>query len=192
MQDDLTRLPIVAHAQASWPWHEGLLELEIHSMLMQPDWQLEPPLERLITSVRGIVTRHDDILVITDPVSDHILPGGRRQPGETLRETLVREVREETGWIIKPAPGPIGLIRFHFLSECPPDYPYPYPDFLQIVFRAEAERLHPDGPEEDGYEVGARFVPRVKINTVQLQPGERKFLRAIFDPTDRRKGKDTQ
>jgi hypothetical protein len=43
-----------------------------------------PPLG-LVSSVRALVQQDDQILIVHDPVSVHILPGGRREPGETRR-----------------------------------------------------------------------------------------------------------
>lgn len=44
-------------------------------------------------------------------------PGGWREPGETLRENAVREVREETGLVVAAADlAPIGYERFHHRS----------------------------------------------------------------------------
>ncbi|HSF97968.1 MAG TPA: DUF4031 domain-containing protein [Ornithinibacter sp.] len=41
-------------------------------------------------------------------------PGGWREPGESVRENAVREVREETGLVIGPADlVPVGYERFH-------------------------------------------------------------------------------
>src|SRR5689334_7348275 len=56
-----------------------------------------PPLE-YVTSVRAIVTQGAHALVITSPDREHILPGGRREAGESLTGTLRREALEETGW----------------------------------------------------------------------------------------------
>ena len=50
-----------------------------------------PPLE-YVTSVRGIVLRDTEVMVMTNPDETHIFPGGRRELGESLEETLRREV----------------------------------------------------------------------------------------------------
>jgi len=57
-----------------------------------------PPLE-FITSVRAIVIKDGQVLVLRDTEETHIVPGGRCEPGETLAETLRREILEETGWL---------------------------------------------------------------------------------------------
>ncbi|WP_392544349.1 DUF4031 domain-containing protein [Oryzobacter telluris] len=45
-------------------------------------------------------------------------PGGWREPGESLRENAVREVREETGLVVEEAAlRPVGYERFHSRSS---------------------------------------------------------------------------
>lgn len=58
----------------------------------------ELPPDELVTPVRAVVLVGAQVLVVHDPHALHILPGGRREPGETLLATLRREVLEETGW----------------------------------------------------------------------------------------------
>jgi 8-oxo-dGTP diphosphatase len=54
-----------------------------------------------VCAVGAIVMDHGDILLVKrdrEPSKGlWTLPGGRLEPGETLREAIVREVREETG-----------------------------------------------------------------------------------------------
>jgi len=101
-----------------------------------------PPLE-YVTSVRAVVTYEDNALVITSPDREHILPGGRREPGEALLETLRREALEETGWSLRSL-RLLGFKHFHHLTPKPDNHPYPYPDFLLAVDAATAETYHPD------------------------------------------------
>src|SRR5437588_12299315 len=93
-----------------------------------------PPLE-YVTSVRAVVTQGANALVITSPDRKHILPGGRREPGESLIETVRREALEETGWSLLSL-RLLGFKHFHHLMPRPASYPYPYPDFLQVVYTA--------------------------------------------------------
>ena len=54
------------------------------------------------TAARGIIRRDDKYLMIKSKYGDYKFPGGGVEEGEALTDTLVREVREETGYIVKP------------------------------------------------------------------------------------------
>ena len=54
-------------------------------------------------SVRGIIIRDGKIAMMHSNKYDYYkLPGGGIEPEETLEDTLIREVREESGLIVKP------------------------------------------------------------------------------------------
>ena len=111
-----------------------------------------------VTSVRAVVLREAQVLLVRDPERAHILPGGRREANETLEQTLRREVLEETGWEIAP-PRLLGVRHCHHLSPRPAGYAYPYPDFLQVIYAAEAALHVPAARHVDDYELSAEFVP---------------------------------
>jgi 8-oxo-dGTP diphosphatase len=48
-------------------------------------------------SIKGVVLHEDRVLLLANERGEWDLPGGRPDPGEDHRATLVREVREETG-----------------------------------------------------------------------------------------------
>ena len=50
------------------------------------------------TAVRGIIERDGKYLIIHSKYGDYKFPGGGAHEGESLTDTLIREVREETGY----------------------------------------------------------------------------------------------
>ena len=166
--DFLARHP--PQARATRTWARVGITLEISAAI-----GAEPPPLAYVTSVRCVVIRQGQVLVVQDPESYHILPGGRREPGETLAQTLRREVLEETGWTLG-ALRPLGFIHFHHLTPRPADYPYPYPDFFQIVYLAEAVDYVPSAVQPGDYELGSAFYPPAAAAALGLSEGERLFL----------------
>ena len=82
-----------ASETATW----GTLDLEIDHYLSD-----ERPPDHLVTSARAVVLASERVLVIQDPTGDeHIIPGGRRRAGESLEDTVRREVLEETCWTVE-------------------------------------------------------------------------------------------
>lgn len=118
----------------------------------------EPPPPAFVSSVRAVVRRGAEVLVQHDQDGCHILPGGQRKPGETFAATLDREIREETGWSLR-ATSVLGFLHNHHLEPRPPNYPYPYPDFLQVVFVGRASTFSPAARLDDGYEIASTFLP---------------------------------
>lgn len=138
-----------------------------------------PPPAAFITSVRAVVLRADAVLVVQDPDGRHILPGGRREAGESYHETAVREVLEESGWQV--AVGPLlGFKHFYYLTPRPPEIVAPYPVFAQLVYVTQAVAYHPGAKEQDGYELGAAFVPLAQITQIGLSKSEQLFLQAAL------------
>lgn len=53
------------------------------------------------TAVRGIIQKDKKYLFIHSKYGDHKFPGGGMEQGESLEQTLMREVQEETGYLVK-------------------------------------------------------------------------------------------
>jgi len=140
---------VLAEVTATW----GDTRLEIR-------WYLgafRSPLS-LVTSVRAVLFHDRAVMVMQDRAQTyHVVPGGRREPGESIEATLRREILEETGWTVA-FHHQLGFAHFRHLTPCPDDYPYPYPDFVHLLFVAEAgEKVAEAQPGE--YEVSAAFRP---------------------------------
>jgi ADP-ribose pyrophosphatase YjhB (NUDIX family) len=166
--------PYTAHVTEHVTWGTGTLPLQLAAYVED-----ELPSLAYITSVRSLVLREDHILVLRNADGTHILPGGRREPGETLEETLRREVAEEAGWSIR-SPRLLGFLHFHHIARKPAGYPFPYPDFLQVVYVAHADASHPEARVRDDYEVEARFHPVAVVQAFPLSPSERLYLAAAL------------
>lgn len=137
-----------------------------------------PPLQ-YVTSVRALVTDHQNAVVLHDGEKYRVLPGGRVEPGESLDEALHREVLEETGYIIC-TPRVLGFMHFHHLDPKPTGYKYPYPDFLQVVFTAVPGECFPDRKVDDPYVRWSGVMPLVEVDPLPLDPHERLYLTAVL------------
>lgn len=142
-----------------------------------------PPL-RYVTSARAVVMRGERVLVAED--SDgrrHILPGGRLEASELPEVALHREILEETGWRIGSV-RQLGVLHFRHLTPKPPDYRYPYPSFIQVIYRAEASRYGPGHIVDDDYVVSTELVPMPRLRAIALTLAERMFLDAAIGNHD--------
>ena len=62
-----------------------------------------PPVNSVVPSVVAVVQRDDLSVLVIHKVDNGLwaLPGGGHDPGESISQTVVREVREETGYDVE-------------------------------------------------------------------------------------------
>lgn len=157
-------------------WRGGQLMLENSVYLTT-----RPAPDRLITSGRCLILAGESVLVMTNPGGTHILPGGRREPGETPIQAVTREVLEETGLHIV-APQQIAVLVYRHLTPRPALYAYPYPCFVNTVYVA-SNSMPAEVVVNDTYELAGEFLPIAEALT-QLPAYQQILLRSqVATPT---------
>lgn len=71
-----------------------------------PSFSFTKPMSELVEVAAGLIFRKGRLLIAQRPPGSHLeglweFPGGKREPGETFEDCLVRELREEIGVIVK-------------------------------------------------------------------------------------------
>ena len=140
-----------------------------------------PPPSDLVSSVRAVVLKGDCVVTVrTHGGATAILPGGRVEKGESFSDALRRELIEETRWTIRD-PKQVGLMHFHHLTPKPDSYRYPYPDFLWLVYAAEALE-HDSGLDiRDDRVVDSDLVHRSSLPELKWPELSLLFLTAALD-----------
>ncbi|MEO6458584.1 MAG: NUDIX domain-containing protein [Chloroflexia bacterium] len=179
MQPDLAAF-LACHtprAEEEAVWGEGTITIRL---LISCYLSTElPPLE-YVTSVRSLVFQGNSVLVLRNPDDIHIYPGGRREGGETLEETLRREILEEVGWEVVEI-ARLGFLHFQHLTPKPEGYLYSYPHFMHVVYMAKASHFMPGAKLEDDYELEAAFRPISEVREMPLSPCQHVFLKAALE-----------
>lgn len=70
-------------------------------------------------AIRAVIvnTNNDELLMVKSIKGDYKFPGGGVKSGETHEETIIREVREETGYIIRKVKERVGIITQRNIDE---------------------------------------------------------------------------
>jgi len=126
-----------------------------------------------IVGVGGIVFRDDQVLLIKrgkEPSRGQwSIPGGAVQTGETLKEAVIRELREETHLEVEVLALTKVLDRIFHDPDGRVAYHYVLVDFLCSPKGGE---LKPDSDAEDG-----RFVPLRELSSYSLPPHTLEVIR---------------
>lgn len=140
----------------------------------------QPPPDDLATSIRCVVLDGGRVLVCKTPHDQHIIPGGRRELGESWEETARREVYEETGFEVD-ALSLLGVVLLHQDGERPddPSHTYPHPDCFWVVYRAQARSAPLKAwADTEGWETGSELYDIADALQLDLSAVDSALLRA--------------
>ncbi len=98
----------------------------------------------------GVVLLGDQVVLRRTDKGEYLFPKGHLEPGESLEETAVREVAEETG-LEAEIVAPLGEIRFHFQRD----------EYQVTMFLVRAVRQLPEWREHLGRDTVV--VPRDQV-----------------------------
>lgn len=123
-------------------------------------------------TVKGIVTIDGQVVLVRNERREWELPGGRPDIGETERETLAREVREELGVDVDVGPEPLDHYDFA-----------PIPGRLVRVVTYPCSELNGDQQLRlsDEHVAVARFSPAAVAELKDLPEGYRDSIRRFFE-----------
>jgi 8-oxo-dGTP pyrophosphatase MutT (NUDIX family) len=141
------------------------------------------------SSILSIVLNRDREVLFLYPTEvtgsiAHLLIGGRPQAGESPEDTVIREVAEETGWLIKPA-RMIGFRHFFHLEPRSSESDRPYPDFIQPIYAVSAEDYVPESIIARDH-IPAEFVA-YDVAEKLIELAQRPLLKAAKDTLDLRR-----
>lgn len=102
-------------------------------------------------SAGGVVYRKSSsgaisLLVLTDRFGRYSLPKGKQEAGETLPETALREIREETA-VTGEIEKPLGVVSYSYYH---PEYGYMDKEVHYFLVRALTDELMPQMEEISG------------------------------------------
>ena len=160
--------PVDVETDASW--RAGEIELTISAYITCD----EPP-PPLVSSVRALVFRDENILLMQNVNGLHIFPGGRVEAGEWHLEALRRELVEEASVEITDVCR-LGFVHLRHETPKPTDYPYLYPDLFWPIFGAEYDCDSEEIQEPDDYELSSDFVPLADLDRSALTAAELAYL----------------
>ncbi len=147
-----------------------------HRLALRGYFTADAPPDAFVLAGRALVLKRGRVLVGENQDGKHVIPGGRRKPGETALDAARREVVEETAWSICN-PSAFSVIHFRYETPAPVSVGRViYPDFLWQVFLAEPAQFDPKARDPDGYERGGAFRSMTEALKQPLQPFERVLL----------------
>ena len=91
----------------------------------------------MVSAARAVVFKGPRVVVLSEADGTrHVMPGGRRQEGESLEATVRRELLEECGWHV----GELRPFAFLHFQHPGPARPPDWCDFTNVIYLTETVR----------------------------------------------------
>lgn len=141
---------------------------------MDVQFTVDPPPDDLIANVHLVARTAGKIVVSVSDLGWRLLPGGTREPGETVEEMAARELVEEAGAVLTGSLQPIGAHRSVSLAAEPyrPHLPFPLGYWLWAA--ADVTIAGPPTNPPDGEQI---------VEVRLLDPAEAVEFLAVDHPT---------
>ena len=134
----------------------------------------------LLTSARAVVFKGSRVVVVDEIHGErHIEPGGGIEAGETVEQTVRREVAEESGWTV----GELRPLGFHFLEPLTPSPPLStrrWGAMVHAIFVTEGFSYSRAARDMNQIETGSRLTS-IRRAVSQLRENEAMLLRAALE-----------
>ena len=148
---------------------------------------------KIVNTAKAIIFDGDSILLIRKEYEDgrilYTLPGGSQNPGETLRETLIREMREETAATVAI----IDLVKVYEHQQISKSDPELIKHKVEFAFHCQIEGVYSPtmGPHPDPHQTDVAWINKKILSTLNLYPRELEnvLLHKVLPDTDNYLGK---
>ena len=135
--------------------------------------------KKQITVIVGLVIHKEKILLVRrhepEVAGAHLkweFPGGKVDFGETSEEAVVREVREETGVIVKVK----RLLPITYTKN----WEYPWGTQQTLLFAFECKYMKEEKRIPDHHVKEVRWVEIKKFNNYEMLPGGKEFFACLM------------
>ncbi|MEQ4207325.1 NUDIX hydrolase [Actinopolymorpha sp. B9G3] len=132
-----------------------------------------PPVDKITSAFVLVLDRFERVLMayVDRPGRGWDVPGGHLEPGETPHTAAVRELREETGFVLAEEDLSVAGWTRISLDERPAGYRYPYPVGYMVFFLARGDHDGPaTEPEADSECTAADWLTTAEIEQRCVDP----------------------
>jgi 8-oxo-dGTP pyrophosphatase MutT (NUDIX family) len=127
----------------------------------------QPPDDALVSNVNVVPFIDENVVVVRVETGEYEIPGGTREAGESIVETIARELREEAGARLLDYT-PFGAWRCFSSREKPYKPHLPHPVFYRLVGYGNVQLVSVPTNPDDGEQV-------VSVEVVTVEQAAERF-----------------